>query len=324
MENGAHRERKRCRCILAQNLQRIPIDPATPVRFHFGGSYRSEDLFIRCFDPNGRPSWTGRYFTYHINPTVTPKTIDLFRRLFGGPGSSEASPEPAAIGIYEIAGDQLRIHLTERQPALQEDVQRPKAFRIESDSGDILFVLEQRRPSEDLRAFLGKWALIAQFEDGRPLADDKLRRREYLFSELSISVLEKTDYATLDDVLQGEFVLDAARHPKRITITSYYDFSNKKSEKRELLGIYEIGGDHLRIAYRPGGAAPRHLSPTSARASRCWSYGDSTSPACSLPGPSRTSRQNRRALALHRVQLRAPRCHRMATLKANPTPTQRS
>ncbi len=233
-----------------------PIDPATPVRFHFGGSYRSEDLFIRCFDPNGRPSWTGRYFTYHINPTVTPKTIDLFRRLFGGPGSSEASPEPAAIGIYEIAGDQLRIHLTERQPALQEDVQRPKAFRIESDSGDILFVLERRRPSEDLRAFLGKWALIAQFEDGRPLADDKLRRREYLFSELSISVLEKTDYATLDDVLQGEFVLDAARHPKRITITSYYDFSNKKSEKRELLGIYEIGGDRLRIAYRPGGAPP--------------------------------------------------------------------
>ncbi len=55
--------------------------------------------------------------------------------------------------------------------------------------------------------------------------------------------------------VDGLFVLDAAKQPKRITIESG-KYEDNTFQREDLVGIYEFEGDRLRIAYRKGGPAP--------------------------------------------------------------------
>lgn len=52
---------------------------------------------------------------YKLNPTVSPKTIDIIRK------------DEVALGIYELEGDTLRICLT-------KDLQRPTKFESKSET----------------------------------------------------------------------------------------------------------------------------------------------------------------------------------------------
>ena len=81
-------------------------------------------------------------FQYKVDPTATPKTID-FRENYPDIGKGLV-----ALGIYELDGDQLKICLARRLPALKTE-HRPKSLVIENDSRDILFHLERHRTAKD-------------------------------------------------------------------------------------------------------------------------------------------------------------------------------
>jgi len=75
---------------------------------------------------------------YRVDPTAVPKTIDLSKHPTPGVSTLRA------VGIYEIAGDQLKICLARCFPSLKSE-QRPKSFAIDPNSGNILFVLRRDR-----------------------------------------------------------------------------------------------------------------------------------------------------------------------------------
>ena len=127
------------------------------------GSLREDGLTVkldpRFISPRQR---TQPFFFYSIDPTAAPKTIDLTDMF------SKTGPL-TRLGIYEIAGDQLKICL-ERWPNSSESGQRPKDFAIAADSGNTLFVLERYRLSEDEKLMQGEWAIAKQIEDGKPVS----------------------------------------------------------------------------------------------------------------------------------------------------------
>jgi RND family efflux transporter MFP subunit len=96
--------------------------------------FNRSQLVFRQTGKEGGIGWK-----YTIDPTASPKTIDI-----GIPGDSSPGSEMrfAALGIYEIDGDQLRICLARYLPSLKTE-QRPKTFSIEPDSNDMLFILER-------------------------------------------------------------------------------------------------------------------------------------------------------------------------------------
>ena len=119
-----------------------PQDPSIVHSFEFGKCWFEaekkadgliETLDARFISPSlPMASDQGPYLPYRIDPTTTPKMIDFNHFIEGG--------QLAALGIYEIAGDQLKICVARYVPTLKSD-QRPKGFAIGPGSGDILFVL---------------------------------------------------------------------------------------------------------------------------------------------------------------------------------------
>jgi len=213
-------------------------NPATFDRLHF----KENELTIKNFKDA-----TGTEWDYRIDPTAAPKTIDLLKN--GG---------VTGLGVYEIDGDRLTICLAKYLPSLKTN-QRPKRLAVGPDSGDVLLVLQRYRLSADEKRIEGFWAVASQVDDGKPVPEEKLRRRSCQVFEDSMGVFGTTADGQPDNVLSGPYELDPTKHPKTIRIVTYYDYENKKFEKRELLGIYKFDGDRLTIAYRRGGPRPEKL-----------------------------------------------------------------
>ena len=170
------------------------IDPATTDRINFGyhGEEDGFDIIRRGpesdasthFNSSGFiPAWFLQGGYYHIDPTATPKTIDLFfqhlnegRRL-------------AALGIYKIEGDRLEIRVARYQPMFEESTQRPKSFSIEPGSDDTLFVLERYRPLEDEKVIRsGYWVLASEIDDGKSVSEENIRGTHYHFGDGVVSI----------------------------------------------------------------------------------------------------------------------------------------
>jgi uncharacterized protein (TIGR03067 family) len=192
---------------------------------------------------------TGTDWDYRIDPTATPKTIDLLTDLT--PGATRLN----AVGVYEIHGDRLTICLAKYLPSLKTD-QRPTRLVVGPDSGDVLFVLQRYRLSADEKAIEGFWGVASQVDDGKPVPEEKLRRRSCQVFEDNIGIFGMTADGKPDNVLSGPYELGPTKHPKTIRIVTYYDYENKKFERREVLGIYKLEGDRLTIAYRKGTSPP--------------------------------------------------------------------
>jgi uncharacterized protein (TIGR03067 family) len=248
-------------------------NPATFDRLHF----KENELTIKNFKDA-----TGTEWDYRIDPTAAPKTIDLLKN--GG---------VTGLGVYEIDGDRLTICLAKYLPSLKTN-QRPKRLAVGPDSGDVLLVLQRYRLSADEKRIEGFWAVAGQVDDGKPVPEEKLRRRSCQVFEDSMGVFGTTADGQPDNVLSGPYELDPTKHPKTIRIVTYYDYENKKFERRELLGIYKFDGDRLTIAYRRGSAPPEKFeSPPGSGVTLLILRGRVEPKAASSPKPDKAeARQN--------------------------------
>ena len=84
-------------------------------------------------------------FYYRIGATASPKTIDLVNEPVGKGNVSVRldMSDLAAVGIYEIDANRLKIRLTEAPPSFLSTDPRPKDFSADSGSGGLLLVLER-------------------------------------------------------------------------------------------------------------------------------------------------------------------------------------
>jgi uncharacterized protein (TIGR03067 family) len=152
--------------------------------------------------------WEGSNSTtaYSIDPTKTPKTIDLPNFNSSGQGG-----ESSALGIYEFDGQQLKICFSKRLRELTSD-QRPKSFAIDPNSADTLYVLEREQPSADDKLLKGDWEVVSQIKDGKTLSDDPMRYSKWQFADHSLVTWQNGA-----SPCGGKYVLDATVQPARIT-----------------------------------------------------------------------------------------------------------
>jgi len=236
----------------------LKLDPATTSRFAFGGvGHVSLLIRRRASTPEFRslnnygflPPWHDQDFDYRINPTAEPKTIDLLNSLAG---HASDTPRLAAQGIYEIEGDRMKICLRNILPRVTGG-QRPEAFSVDPDSGDVLFLLERYRPSEAEKQLQGTWIVESEIVDGEPVSEDENTPRLCTFHE---------DYASIPSRERGgpcPFVLDAAEDPKRITFFEHASFEDGRRKSNDLHGIYQLDGDRLTIAWCGGEMRPKRF-----------------------------------------------------------------
>jgi uncharacterized protein (TIGR03067 family) len=191
-------------------------------------------------------------FDCRIDPTSSPKGIDLYRR----PGGNSTPPSSFPVeGCYAMDGDQLKICLTRRTEPTAT-VPRPKELTAKPDSAEILFVLERERLSGDPKALQGIWPVTGWLDDGQPVADEKMSRTICVFDGPAITITDCVGEGQYDDMLTGFFVLDSAESPKAITISTHHDHNVYLPDKREVPGIYQLDGARLAIAYRKNGPRP--------------------------------------------------------------------
>ncbi|MEN6407080.1 MAG: polysaccharide biosynthesis/export family protein [Thermoguttaceae bacterium] len=201
---------------------------------------------------------------WHVNPLAVPKTMDLRTQ------HSPTEPgELAALGIYEIDGDRLKMCLAKYSPVLQTE-QRPNSMAIRPNSGDILLTLERYRPSEDEKALQGTWDVVSQSEDGKAVSQKELKHRYLNVFDVEARFCDGSNQSFPRDIAGGLFVLGPTKQPKTITISGF-DFDligspqpngNGNWKKQQLVGIYKLDGNRLTIAYRKDGARPEKFEST--------------------------------------------------------------
>jgi RND family efflux transporter MFP subunit len=239
--------------------------PASPETATFFDFVQTDENFERAgfpeivtmegFVPECLPHEEKFQFSYRINPAAATKTIDLFeywemeRKING----------LAALGIYDLQGDKLKICLTKYRQSLDETAQRPQQFAAGPNS-TVVFHLEHYKPSEDEKKIQGEWAIHAQIEDGKPIDEEKLKSRICIFHTPSIRIRERESNGEIG-LLDGNYSLDEAKEPKRITITNYED-PEGNYKKCDYPGIYKFDGDRLTIAYRKNDPTPEKFEST--------------------------------------------------------------
>lgn len=243
------------------------LDPADVERFDFFVTSPDDWMLrIRQFKRIGPAEcvplgWCG-YQKYRIDPTATPKTIDILHGVDNRVG---------ATGIYELEGDRLKLCLSWCMPALRT-AQRPKGFRSEADSASILFILERFQPPQDEKTIEGEWTFATLVEDGKPVVDEELRRMYGSFYNDFFSMAQMRDTTqmrgTPDDgrgdshALSVSYVLDTLKQPR--TITFFRRDPPVEGGSHEVLrGIYMFDADRLTIAYRKGDLPPEQFESKS-------------------------------------------------------------
>ncbi|MGD0519017.1 MAG: polysaccharide biosynthesis/export family protein, partial [Thermoguttaceae bacterium] len=190
-------------------------------------------------------------FSYGIDPTATPKTIDLYRWIGSGNTMKE---ELTSLGIYEIDRDELKFCLIKYLPSLKTE-QRPKSFTVDPGSDNAMITLQRYHLSDDEKAIKGSWNVVNHIEDGKPVYKTDIIR---FISELSFA--NPSMYSRTTTPIGGQFEIDSTKQPGRINLfmgqfmpEGSVPFVIKQSA---FSGIYKIDGDQLLIAYRKGGSAP--------------------------------------------------------------------
>ncbi len=196
-------------------------------------------------------------FSYRlsVDPTTTPKTIDLF--------SDFDKKNLSWLGVYQLDNGRLTISLNEYVPAIRTE-QRPSGFG--RTNGDAVLVLERYQLSAGEAALKGRWTVTSHIEEGETSRRPMSRQGESLTLGASgvlyaDVLLDKEKYA----ILGGTYLVGPDKEPR--TITFFSTLQPVRSNlpfiaDAKLAAIYKLDNDRLSIAFRHGGPRPEKFEST--------------------------------------------------------------
>jgi uncharacterized protein (TIGR03067 family) len=101
---------------------------------------------------------------------------------------------------------------------------------------------EDSATKRDLEGLQGTWSLVSAMEDGKSLAEDKVKQTTIVIKDDTFDFPHLAKDATSK---AGTIKLDATKKPKQMDTVS--------TEKEVMLGIYELEGDGYKVCFAPVG-----------------------------------------------------------------------
>jgi uncharacterized protein (TIGR03067 family) len=101
---------------------------------------------------------------------------------------------------------------------------------------------EDSATKKDLEALQGTWRLLSAMENGKSLAEDKVKQTTIVIKDDTFRFPHLAEDATSK---AGAIKLDATKTPKQMDTVS--------TEKDIMLGIYELEGDGYKVCFAPVG-----------------------------------------------------------------------
>ena len=101
---------------------------------------------------------------------------------------------------------------------------------------------EDSATKKDLEGLQGTWSLVSAMEDGKSLAEDKVKQTTIVIKDDTFRFPHLAKDATSK---AGTIKLDATKKPKQMDTVS--------TEKEVMLGIYELEGEGYRVCFAPVG-----------------------------------------------------------------------
>jgi uncharacterized protein (TIGR03067 family) len=156
----------------------------------------------------------------------------------------------ALVGIAPI----LRFRLAFGQTGLQSFGINMKARLLMITGLGLLLAACSRQasaPKTDLDRLQGTWNLTSAMQDGKPLAEDKVKQTTIVFKDDTFRFPGSAEYATSKE---GTIKLDESKTPKEMDAIS--------TEKEVMLGIYRLEENGYKVCFAPAGK-PRPTEMTS-------------------------------------------------------------
>ena len=97
-------------------------------------------------------------------------------------------------------------------------------------------------PKTDLDRFQGTWYLVKAMQDGKSLAEDKVKQTTIVYKGDTFRYPGSTENATSKE---GTIKLDETKTPKEMDVTS--------TEKEVRLGIYALDEGGYKVSFAPAG-----------------------------------------------------------------------
>ena len=97
---------------------------------------------------------------------------------------------------------------------------------------------EDSATKKDLEGLQGTWSLLSVMEDGKSLAEDKVKHTTIVIKDDTFRFPHLAEDATSK---AGTIKRDATKKPKQMDTVS--------TEKEVMLGIYELEGDGYRVCF---------------------------------------------------------------------------
>ena len=101
---------------------------------------------------------------------------------------------------------------------------------------------EDSATKKDLEKLQGTWSLLSAMDDGKSLAQDKVKQTTIVIEHDTFRFPHLAEDATSK---AGSIKLDATKTPKQMDTVS--------TEKEVMVGIYELQGDSYRVCFAPVG-----------------------------------------------------------------------
>jgi uncharacterized protein (TIGR03067 family) len=230
-----------------------PGYPDTSLAYHFD----PRRVWPRPRDDNER------FLYYRINPTISPKTMDILSFVM----EKETRQDTVrAVAIYELLGDHLKIAMRKYSSSIAGD-QRPKEFAAGPDSDVLVLHLDRYRPTADDKAIQATWEVVKQVDNGMEASSKELRGRSYEFADYYAMI---TDPSREEHFRQmpAKWAIDSSKEPKTISILSNgwpptVGGVKWTPKPLEFNGIYQFDGDKLTIAYRQNAPSPEKFESAS-------------------------------------------------------------
>jgi uncharacterized protein (TIGR03067 family) len=164
------------------------------------------------------PDGSGGEGTFKLDPTQTPKEIDVIR----------SDDHLGMLGIYSLDGDRLRLCMGDPGEP------RPKGFESTPGPNSRRLLATLRRASDTDR-LQGTWVAMNGESQGKALQPDELKRLTLAFEADRISIFQLNG-----EKEEGTFKLNPTREPKAIDVT-------RTDDKRVMRGIYRLEENRLTL-----------------------------------------------------------------------------